>query len=96
MIYHGENWGLNDYIHNGEILNSKVLPTVQEGDVFISCNLSRSKPYTKIFNDVADLTFLNCNLNGVDIKNTWVIDENCSYNQNEYDYTEIILPGWAQ
>jgi hypothetical protein len=86
MIYQGKNWAFNDYVYQGSLLNPEPFPTIQEGDVFISCNFTRRLPYTQIFETISDLTFLNCNLNGVDIKNSWVVDENCSYVQNEYVY----------
>lgn len=94
MIYKDENWAFNDYIKNGIPLNPRTFPTVLEGDVFISCNLTRKNPYTKTFDKIKDLTFINCNLNSVDIQPTWVLDDNCSFVQNEYIEDEVsrLLP----
>ncbi len=91
MIYKDENWAFNDYIKNGLPFNPNQFPEVAEGDVFISCNLSRWKAYTKTFDNISDLTFINCNCNGIDIKNTWVLDDNCSFVQNDYE-EEIEIP----
>lgn len=94
MIYKDENWCFNDYIKNGQPFNPRPFPIVVEDDVFISCNISRWKAYKKTFNNVKDLTFINCNLNGIDIKNTWVLDDNCSFVQNDYiEETEDELQG---
>jgi hypothetical protein len=90
MIYKDQNWGFNDYLYNGELLNPIPFPEVVEGDVFISCNLSRSKPYTEIFKNIKDLTFINCNLTSVDLQPTWVLDDRCSYAQNEYIFEEEV------
>jgi hypothetical protein len=89
MIYKDQNWGFNDYIKDGQPLNHRAFPVVAEGDVFISCNLTRKNSSTKTFDGISDLTFINCNLNGVDIKNTWVLDDNCSFVQNDYIEDEV-------
>jgi hypothetical protein len=84
MIHKDKVWAFNDYLIEGKPLNANEFPTVSEGDVFISCNITRSKPYTKTFHTIKDLTFINCNLNSIDIRPTWVIDDNCSFVQIEY------------
>ena len=91
MIYKDGNWAFNDYIINGAPLNLRPLPDAVEGDVFISCNFTRASPYTKMYENISDLTFLNCNLNGVDVSTKWIVDDKCSFAQNEYIHDDGVL-----
>ena len=88
MEYISKNWGFNDY--QERVLNPVQFPNIVYGDGFIGCNISRSQPMTKLFEGIDGLRFDGCNLTNVDVWNnpTWIINwENCSYVQNEYDFT---------
>lgn len=88
MNYTNINYGFND-----TELNPIQLPTVQAGDVFTKCNFSRKLSGTFLFDDI-QIYFIDCNLSGVDIKPSWVVDEQCFIGQLDWDLTPqpIVLP----
>lgn len=94
MEYLNQNWAFNEYIKkNGERYNPREFPIIQEGDIFVSCNLTRFAPETDLFRLISDLTFIDCNLINVKIKDSWLVDnETCVIAENTYQEEEPLPP----
>jgi hypothetical protein len=52
---------------NSNYSEGSVLPDVQAGDEFVSCNFAAKLPHTPLFAGVPGLVFDNCNLQNRDI-----------------------------
>lgn len=57
-FWQGENWAWKD---PADVVN------IQDGDVFINCNLVQFVPHTELFTGLSELVFIDCNLVNVDL-----------------------------
>lgn len=85
-------------INNGDTVygNSKWSGTIDglENVTFVSWNFSQQNPHTQLFINCSNLTFIDCNLNNVELQSDFTVDgcltiHQRTYKDNGKDYKEI-------
>lgn len=82
MIHQMQNWAFNDYTGALEYITNPF-PEIENGDVFILCNIARCVPNSLIFAGKNDLMFLGCNLVNCNLPTDAEVYD-CNTAQNTY------------
>lgn len=83
-------------LKNYSFLGKDILPDIQDGDVFLFCDLTQAKKGTELLSDKKDLVFIGCSCQNILPQDSWC-SEGSNWSSGDFIYLdEEEPPRWEK